>query len=161
VKQHTRSVVWAYVVEIILGILVYVLLLVTVGPQFLGDVLSDHWATFCTVGLALFAAGFAGLVCFARFLDSEFGKYLKWRGADEHYLRAYVVQEVMFLGAVLASFATAVLRYGFLVHVTWLILLGATVNSLTVLINTRDLIRLRQQFVCQRDAIAKDMHEDE
>jgi len=161
VKRHIGSMIWGYLVELLLVGLAYIGLLAAFGEGRLENVVTSHWQTFCVVAGVLLGVGFTGLLFFGNVLQSEFGKYLKWRKADERYLHAYRAQAILFLCAVIAPLAGTFLGYRFMTHVTWIVALYAGVNGLTVIVNTGWLIKLRLKFRWERDAFLAETHEDD
>lgn len=158
--MNKRSIIyWAYVVELLLVCLIYGIMMVTIGNERLVRVIQDNWATFSTIAGVLFAGGLAVLLYMFQILDSEFGKYLRWQKADGHYLRAYQVQTLLFLIAAGLPVATAFGHNNIIAHSAWLFLLYACVNGITLVQNTVEIVRLRQKFMAEYDAIKTQMTE--
>jgi len=160
-KRDGVILTWAYAVEFFLVGAIYGVMLHFAGANKLIEVMEKNWPTFSTIAGVLFASGLAAFLFFAQLLDSEFGKYLKWRKADGHYLRAYQVQVLLFLLAAGIPAALAFGRHDLIGHGAWVVFLYACVNGLTVVRNTVQIVRLRQKFQVEHDAILAEIDKDE
>ena len=141
-KRDGTILTWAYAVELILVGLLYTLMLHFVGAEKLVNVIEKHWQVFIGIGVAFLAVGIALSIWFWQGLEGEFGKYLKWRKADGHYLRAYQFQVVLFLFATVFPALMAFGRNDLIAHTTWCALVYASVNGLTIVNNTVKIVGL-------------------
>jgi len=160
-RRDHPIVIWGYLVELLLVGAIYGSLLIVIGRQRLSMVVQNHWQVFSVISGALFTAGVAALLYFAQVLHSEFGKYLNWRNADYHYLRAYQIQAVLFFVAGGVPVAVAFASSDVVKHLAWLVFLYACVNGITVVRNTVELVRLHQKFRSKHDALLAEMKKDQ
>ncbi|MDA8086721.1 MAG: hypothetical protein M0Z75_08485 [Nitrospiraceae bacterium] len=159
-KKSSIVISWAYAIELLLVCLIYGSMMIIIGTGRLVGVLQDDWTTFSAIAGGLFAGGLAVLLYIAQMLDSDFGRYLRWRKADNHYLRAYQIQVVLFLIAAGLPIAAAFGKNNIVAHSAWLIFLYALINGLTIVQNTVEIIRLRQKFMAEYDTIKAQMGQE-
>jgi hypothetical protein len=155
-KPDGPVVIWGYAVEALFAGVVYGCMILLIGSDRLVVVMSAHWQVVSTIAGMLFAAGLAAIFYLDRVLDSEFGKYLHWRKADLHYLRAYQIQTVLFLIAAGLPIAAILQNHELVAHLAWCIFLYACINGLTVVQNIVGLVRLRQKFRSEHDAVVSE-----
>jgi len=153
-------IIWAYILELMITGIIYGTLIRVYGNEFMMDVLENYWRTFTTISGILFGCSVALLIFLGQMLASEFGKYLRWRKADFHYLRAFQIQTMLFFVAAVSPISVALGRNHIIFHGTWLVLLYAGVNGFTVVSNIVGLIRLRQKFRSEYDVFKMQIDED-
>ncbi len=145
-SRHRLTILWAYFIELALVLIIYCMMHWRIGSDRLGNVIQENWQAFSTIGGVLFAGGLAALLFVGQLLGTDFGKYMAWRKADRYYLNACKVQTILFLIAAILPFGAALGRIRAIGHAAWVLFLYACVNGITLVVNTVDLVRLRQKF---------------
>jgi hypothetical protein len=139
--------IWAYAVEIVATILVYIALVTWVGTiaiaSYVNRTLGD-WKT--GLGIA-FGAAIALWAAFFALLATDFGHELKKRGSATMYSAAIVFSMLVFLGTFLFLIALPRDFSSATAQLVALVLIYATINCFTMVLNLHGLLRLWQDWV--------------
>ena len=145
---------WGYVVEILLAAFLHGLLLLIVGLSPLATVVGNYWMALSAMAAMLFAAGIAALIYVAQSFNSDFGKYMRYRKADRHYLRAFEFQTLVFLLAGILPVGTLFTSNRGFIHLVSLSFLYALVNGISLVHNMVGLVSLNQKFQFDQAVVA-------
>jgi len=147
VKQYRKIVLWAYVVEVLFaGLAQSAIILLSDAPKvanFVNDT-AGAWASFTGV---LLAAALAVWIVLFQVATTPFGEWLMWRGAMRVYSQAFAYAVVLYAGGtVLLIICMSIKSAQVLTHIALFALLLGTVNLVTMVMTTKDLLQLQAEF---------------
>lgn len=151
-KKYTGYILWAWVKEFILTLILYGLLMLYLGSEKISNIIYSNCETIIIIAAIVSAVSVAILIYYLS-LDSEFGKYLTWRKIDNWFLRAFQFQTIMPFLTACCSLTLLFIKSNVLSHVILILFLYTCINGVTVIQNICDLYRLKQKFRFEYDLL--------
>ncbi len=139
-----KTLVWAYVIEVIASFLIYAAVYIYGGEKFL------HFSEKMVNDIPGLVGAFLAIVIalwlyWGGLQRSDFGKYLIWKKADKVYTTAYSYQVILFIIVLIVSnIGKNLPNRG--VHIRCILFLYSLINMWTVVRNTWWLMKLSGKF---------------
>lgn len=146
-KQHRKIVIWGYIVEFVLAGLVQIAAILIWDADKVTNFVSETagaWAAFAGV---LLAAALAIWIVLFQVATTPFGEWLMWRKAMHVYSRAFAYDVIIYAtGTVLLIICMSIKSSQMLAHAALFVLLLGTVNLVTMVKTTKELLDLQAEF---------------
>ena len=152
-KNYRGVILWTYIVEIVLALVVYALILVLIGRENTVSTVYDHWVAISALGGVLLGVAIAALLYYYQTVDSDFGKYLSWRKVDGVLRRIFQLQNVLPFLTLCIPFIATFAKSKAIAHFIALLFIYTCINGLTIIFNIGWVVRLKHKFVVGYDLI--------
>ena len=149
-KRHRHVIAWAYIGELLVSGLVFAITVYLVEPElFFAKVVetASHWSVLFGVFLTVSVGAFWG---YFTQTGGEFGRWLRWRGADRAYTYSFAFPILIHLCAVVVFIVTATSKSVVIAKIALFVGIYSLLNFLTQVGNGVSYMNLRSQFLDER-----------
>jgi len=145
-KKKDKIIIWAYLVEIVAASLLTVLIYLIWSGDLIADFITGTAISLATIFGLLFTVAAALLGILYSQVNSEFGKWLDWKGAYLKYLSALIATIVIFIITTTLLLILNKINYSMIIPITiWFCLLGL-IAAISLFKNIYELIKLNLLF---------------
>jgi len=144
-------IVWAYAIEIILVVALYVLAVALGYENTILLILKKTANYWITLSIALLALSGGLFWTYYAQSNSDFARWLEWKKANTVYTKAFIFPVFLYFACVISFIGLSVSSNIWLNRICLCLFLFGIVNFYNMFINVSNLIRLRAKFRIEFD----------
>ena len=146
IRSYRLLIGYAYLIEFFITMVIYGVSMHYHLGEAIVAVIRRYWQAIATISGLLFGASVAFSIYFAHLQNTEFGRYLRFKKADSHYLSGFRFQSLLFFVMIVLSAFSGIIESLVWAHMLFVITTYTLINGVTIVQNTYWIAKLNGQY---------------